>query len=287
MKFMTKPFHIFKDVAVWDDTKILVFLGGFELKIDWLLFSRIERIIAPTQSMPITSWSLAQRGLLWVVGWSHSWSCLKNRADFTNADWWQLCQAKMVVFKFINCYCSLYYIAFLKEKGFHWNVCKRRELEARFFFKFFDGIPNHRFTGFYFSVLVHLLHHLWIQLYLFEWFYKHNLSMRLNVFSNESARVHGTTWIAGHIPIPRSIAGCLACQWPVSMTIVWCLRMSCCQVILSLHFFNKTPPFTQPTPQKHTTKNHGTSYACTRRWVFHFCLLLASAASAASSNSCV
>ena len=81
-----------------------------------------------------------------VGGWMEpQLELLENRADFTNADWWQLCQAKMVVFKFINCYCSLYYIAFLKEKGFHWNVCKRRELEARFFL--FKTLMLFRITG--------------------------------------------------------------------------------------------------------------------------------------------
>lgn len=56
-------------IRLFEMTKILVdvwFWAGLTG-----LFSRIERIIGPTQSMPITSWSLAQRGLLWVpVGWT-------------------------------------------------------------------------------------------------------------------------------------------------------------------------------------------------------------------------
>lgn len=59
MKFMTKPFTFWK-IRLFEMTKILVdvwFWAGLTR-----LFSRIERIIGPTQSMPITSWSLAQRG---------------------------------------------------------------------------------------------------------------------------------------------------------------------------------------------------------------------------------
>lgn len=132
-------------------------------------------------------------------------------------------------------------------EGFPLNMCARGENWRFDFFKDAHQIPIHSFTEFYFYLLVHLLHHLWIQLYLFEWLSKHNLFMHLN------ARVRGTAWIAGHIPISRSIAGCLACQWPVSMTIVWCLRMSHRPPGNSFpSFFQQKLLLSPNSPQQHT-----------------------------------